>query len=93
MATQPNPNADRELVEVFTTQEETEAMVIESLLDSANIEYVVGGEANQDVLPGVGGISLRVAPEFADDARKLIEEYHNKPIDDVVIEDDGTADA
>lgn len=87
MATQPNSNADRELVEVFTTQEETEAMVIESLLDSAGIEYVVGGEATQDVLPGVGGMSLRVSAEQADDARKLIQEYHNKPIDDVVVED------
>lgn len=90
MATMPNSNADRELVEVFATQEETEAMVIESLLDSADIEYVVGGEAAQGVMPGVGGISLRVSPEYADEARKLIEEYRNKPVDDVVVEDDST---
>ena len=91
MATTPNSNADRALVEVFATQEETEAMVIESLLDSADIEYVVGGEAAQGVMPGVGGISLRVSPEYADEARRLIEEYRNKPVDDVVVDEESEA--
>jgi hypothetical protein len=78
MATTPIPNTDdhRELVQVFDTSEETEALVIQGLLESAGIEsLVVGLDAPQDILPGVGGIVVRVPAEMADQARMLIEEY------------------
>ncbi|HKD13701.1 MAG TPA: DUF2007 domain-containing protein [Candidatus Angelobacter sp.] len=73
------PKADPELVEVFVTQQESEAMVVHGLLESGGIESaVITGEA-QDVLAGVGGMAIRVSPEEADEARRIIEEYKNAP--------------
>ena len=75
MATRPEPDPD--LVEVFETPQESEAMVVHGLLESAGIESaVITGEA-QDVLAGVGGVIIRVSPEEADEARRVIEEYRN----------------
>jgi len=62
-----------ELLTVFDTEQESEAMVVQSLLESAGIESVIKSlDAPQDVLPGVGGVVVQVAPEQADEARKLI---------------------
>ncbi len=67
-----------ELVEVFDTMEESEALVVRGLLESAGIEAIITAlDAPQDVLPGVGGVLVRVAPERAEEARRLIEEYRN----------------
>src|SRR5579859_4775672 len=66
------------LVEVFDTQDEPEAMVVKGLLESAGIPVVVGGlDAPPTVLPGVGGIMVRVPPERADEARGIIEARNN----------------
>jgi hypothetical protein len=74
MATQPQRN--EELVQVFDAEQESEAMVVQSLLESAGIDAIVSGlDAPPDILPGVGGVVIRVAPEKADEARRLIEEY------------------
>ncbi|MBZ5629253.1 MAG: DUF2007 domain-containing protein [Acidobacteriia bacterium] len=74
MATKPTPNA--ELVEVFGSKEESEVMVVSGLLESAGIDCMVTAlDAPQDVLPGVGGVVVRVAAERADEARRIIEEY------------------
>ena len=74
MATQPQMN--EELVAVFDTDQESEALVVQSLLESASIEAIVTGlDAPPEVLPGVGGVVVRVVPEQADEARRLIEEY------------------
>jgi len=74
MSTQPK--ADPELVEVFDTMQESEAMVVHGLLTSAGIESVVANlQAPQDVFPGVGGISIRVSPEQEEEARRLIDDY------------------
>jgi hypothetical protein len=71
---------DPELVTVFETQDEPEAMVVHALLTSAGIESLLSTlQAQQDVLPGVGGIVLRVNPAQADEARRVIEEYRNAP--------------
>ena len=76
------PKADPELVEVFVTQQESEAMVVHGLLESGGIESaVITGEA-QDVLAGVGGMAIRVSPEEAEEARRIIEEYKNTPTTD-----------
>jgi hypothetical protein len=84
MATRPQ--RDPELVDVFDTTQESEAMVVHGLLESAGIECaVITGEA-QDVLAGVGGMIIRVSPEQADEARHIIEEYRNTAAGD---EDDG----
>ena len=67
-----------ELVQVFDTMEESEAMVVRGLLESAGIEAIVTSlDAPQDILPGVGGVVVRVSPERADEARQLIEDYRN----------------
>ncbi|HLJ85562.1 MAG TPA: DUF2007 domain-containing protein [Candidatus Angelobacter sp.] len=67
---------DPELVTVFDTQQESEALIIHGLLDSAGIEsLILNREAPQDVLPGVGGVVIRVSASEADDARRIIAEY------------------
>lgn len=74
MSTQPT--ADPELVEVFDTMQESEAMVVHGLLTSAGIESVVANlQAPQDVFPGVGGLSIRVSPAQEEAARQLIDDY------------------
>lgn len=83
-----------ELVEVFDTKEESEALVVRGLLESAGIDAMVTAlDAPQDVLPGVGGIIVRVSPERAEEARSLIEEYRNNPPadDDFEVNDDSAA--
>ena len=77
------PERHEELVKVFDTDQESEAMVVQGLLESEGIESVlVSLEAPQDVLPGVGGITLQVRAEQADQARNFIEEYRkNGPAD------------
>jgi len=77
MATQPSMN--EELVAVFDSDQESEAMVVRGLLESAGIDAIITGfDAPQDVLPGVGGVVVRVAPEHAAQARQLIEEYRTE---------------
>jgi hypothetical protein len=74
MSTQPK--ADPELVEVFDTVQESEAMVIHGLLSSAGIESLVTNlQFPQDIFPGVGSISVRVNPAQEEEARRLIEDY------------------
>ncbi len=74
MSTQPK--ADPELVEVFDTVQESEAMVIHGLLSSAGIESLVTNvQFPQDIFPGVGSISVRVNPAQEEEARHLIEDY------------------
>lgn len=74
MSTQPK--SDPELVEVFDTMQESEAMVVHGLLTSAGIESVVANlQAPQDVFPGVGGLSVRVNPAQEEQARQLIDDY------------------
>lgn len=74
MATQPSMN--EELVTVFDTDQESEAMVVRGLLESAGIDAIITAyDAPQDVLPGVGGVTVRVVPEQAEEARQMIEDY------------------
>jgi hypothetical protein len=69
---------EKELVPIFTTMDEAEAMVVQGLLESNGIESIlVNLEAPQDVLPGVGGVELRVRPSDEADARELIEQQRN----------------
>ena len=82
-----SPQTDPDLVDVFVTQQESEAMVVHGLLESGGIESaVITGEA-QDVLAGVGGMVIRVSPEEADEARRIIEDYKNTATTDVELED------
>jgi hypothetical protein len=76
MSTQPK--AEPELVNVFDTQQESEALVVHALLTSAGIESDVASiDATQSILPGVGGVVVRVSAAQAEEARTVIEEYMN----------------
>ncbi|HEV8523037.1 MAG TPA: DUF2007 domain-containing protein [Terriglobales bacterium] len=81
-----------ELVEVFDTQQESEALVVKGLLESAGIESVMTGlDAPQEVLPGVGGVIIRVLPDQAEEARRVIEEYRAHPVEESDVTDDSAA--
>jgi hypothetical protein len=74
MATQPRTNQD--LVEVFDTEQESEALVVKGLLESAGIDALITSlDAPQDILPGVGGVVIRVPADRADEARQMINEH------------------
>ena len=64
------------LVDVFETEQESEAMVVRSLLESADIEVLTTSfDAPQDLMPGIGGVKLQVREERAEEARALLTEY------------------
>ena len=74
----PNPN--EKLVRVFDTEQESEAMVVRGLLESAGIDSdLTSLDAQQDILPGVGGTVILVREEDAATARRVIEEYRQTP--------------
>ena len=79
-----DPEKDHEeLVKVFDTDEESEAMVVRGLLESAGIAAMMQNrEAPQDILPGVGGVVVMVQPDQAEEARQTIEEYRRNPTTD-----------
>jgi hypothetical protein len=75
----PLPSPDERLVRIFDTEQETEAMVVRGLLESAGIDCQLGDSENSpDVLP-VGGIGLLVREEDAEQARQIIAEYQRSP--------------
>jgi hypothetical protein len=77
-AQRPNPN--EKLVRVFDTEQESEALVVRGLLESAGIDCdVTSLDAPQDILPGVGGTVILVREEDAENARRMIEEYRRAP--------------
>ncbi len=89
MADTPEPN--EELVKVFDTEQESEAMVVRGLLESAGIEAVIQNlDAPQDVLPGVGGVVVLVRAEQAENARQLIDDSRNNAAANEVASEDIT---
>lgn len=81
-ARQPDPN--EKLVKIFDTEQETEAIVVKGLLDSAGIETDIKSiDAVQETFPGVGGTILLVREEDAGEAEKIIDAYRKlPPLDD-----------
>jgi len=75
----PTPISDeKELVTVFDTNDETEALVVQGLLESNGIESLLTNlDAPQDVFPGVGGVVLRVRQSEAEEAQSVIESFRN----------------
>src|SRR5208337_711713 len=72
-----------DLVKVFDTDEESEAMVVRGLLESAGIEAMTQNrEAPQDILPGVGGVVVLVRPDQAELALEMIDAYSKNPTTD-----------
>ena len=81
MAVKPEPL--EKLVKVFDTDVESEAMVVQGLLQSAGIEAITSNrEAPQDILPGVGGVVILVREEQAADATAMIEAFRAHPATD-----------
>lgn len=75
---------NKALVVVFECDQESEAMVVQGLLESAGIEVLLTNfDAPQDVLPGVGGMALRVREDQAEEARAVLAEYKDKGLTDL----------
>jgi putative signal transducing protein len=78
----PAPDPNEKLVRVFDTEQESEALVVHGLLDSAGIENdLTSLDAQQDILPGVGGTVILVREEDAAKAKRLIQDYRRAPED------------
>jgi hypothetical protein len=80
----PSPEPNEELVKIFDTEQENEAIVVQGLLESAGIESDLKSiDAVQDAFPGIGGTVILVREEDAAEAEKIIEEYRKlPPLDD-----------
>lgn len=85
---QPRPNPDEKLVKVFDSENDSEAIVVKGLLDSAGIDSDLTAAAMvQDTFPGLGGTIILVREADAAAARRLIAE-RQQPLKD----DDETAE-
>lgn len=75
MATLPKSDpSENELVEVFSTNQDSEAQIIQGLLEAEDIASMAVAEIGpQDVLP-IGTVTIKVAPESAELARQIIAE-------------------
>ena len=75
-----NPQPEEKLVRIFDAEQESEVMVVRGLLESQGIDTnVTSLDAQQDILPGVGGTVIVVREEDAAKARQIIEEYRQAP--------------
>ena len=80
---QPRPNPNEKLVKVFDSEDESEALVVKGLLDSAGIESdLTSASMVQDAFPGLGGMLILVREEDAEAARQLIADYRQSPAAD-----------
>jgi Putative prokaryotic signal transducing protein len=76
----PRPDPNEKLVKVFDAEQESEAMVVKGLLESAGIDSdLTSLSATQDVLPGVGGTIILVREEDAERANRMIAEFQQAP--------------
>ena len=82
----PDPN--EQLVKVFDTERESEALLVQGLLESAGINSELRGiDVTQEAFPGLGGVVLLVAEEDAEEAEKVIDAYRKSPpVDDETAE-------
>jgi hypothetical protein len=80
----PQPDPNEKLVKIFDTEQESEALVVRGLLESAGLESDLKSlDAVQDAFPGVGGNILLVREEDAAEAKRVIEAYRQlPPLDD-----------
>ena len=75
----PDPN--EKLVKVFDSEQESEAIVVKGLLDSAGIDSdLTSASLVQDAFPGLGGMIILVRERDEATARKVIAE--RQPLDD-----------
>ena len=80
---QRRPDPNQKLVKVFDSEDETEALVVKGLLDSAGIDSDLTAAAMlQDTFPGLGGMIILVREEDAEEARGVIAENRRSITDD-----------
>jgi hypothetical protein len=99
MAEQPNvavkerrPDPNEKLVKVFGSEQESEAMVVKGLLDSAGIENdLTSASFLQEAFPGLGGMIILVREEDAEKARELIAGSQQSTAADDVDDDETKA--
>ncbi len=88
-----SPTPNKELVRVFDTEQESEALVVNGLLQSAGIQSdITSLDAPQDILPGVGGTVILVREEDAQRARELIQESKRAAAEEDTAEVDVSGD-
>jgi hypothetical protein len=74
-AEEQRPDPNEKLVKVFDSEQESEAMVVKGLLDSAGIDNdLQSSSLLQDAFPGMGGMIILVREEDEAKARSLIAE-------------------
>ena len=77
---EPRPDPTEKLVKVFDTEQESEALVVKGLLESADIDAdMTSLDAVQEAFPGVGGTIILVREEDAERARQVIAEFQQSP--------------
>jgi hypothetical protein len=81
----PRPDPNEKLMKVFGSEQESEAMVVKGLLDSAGIDNdLKSASLVQDAFPGLGGMIILVREEDAETARRLISDSRRSPAEDDV---------
>ena len=76
----PQPQPDEKLVKVFDTEQETEAILVQGLLESAGIESDLKSiDVVQDTFPGIGGTMLLVREIDEAEAKRVIESRRQLP--------------
>src|SRR5947209_18353954 len=79
----PRPDPDEKLVKVFDSEDESEALVVKGLLDSAGIDSdLTAASMVQDTFPGLGGMIILVRDEDAESARNVITKGSSLTDDD-----------
>jgi len=82
-AEERRPDPNEKLVKVFDSEQESEAMVVKGLLDSAGIDNdLASASLLQDAFPGMGGMIILVREEDVARARELIAESLQQPSSD-----------
>lgn len=85
----PQPNPNEKLSKVFDSENESEALIVKGLLDSAGIDNdLTSASMIQDMFPGLGGMIILVREEDADEARRVIAEGRRVPDQDETAEFD-----
>jgi hypothetical protein len=81
--TQRQPNPNEKLVKIFGSEEESEAIIVKGLLDSAGIDSdLKSASLVQETFPGLGGMIILVRGEDAEAARQVIAEQRPLPAED-----------
>lgn len=92
--TERRPDPNEKLVKVFNSEQESEALIVKGLLDSAGIDSdMTSVDLIQDMFPNIGGMVILVREEDADRARRVIEEFRRPPNDDETAEVDLSEDS